>query len=184
MDETGSTPVSTLPADMQGSIYAYATTNQTNSSNDVVDLSTDDSDEEDSIFGTRNSAGAFENVPLVARKSTPNPNAVKKSGPKKQPPTTLAAEPATSSKRARSDPPLLVRVGLPTEPIPGGWPEGWIRRDFQRRGGATVGRVDKYWYPPGHERHKLRSIKEVERYMAALKDSPGNYAFAWSQRKG
>ena len=87
-------------------------------------------------------------------------------------------------KRARSDPPQLVREGIPTEPIPGGWPEGWVRRDFQRQGGETVGRVDKYWYPPGHEHHRLRSMKEVERYMAALKDSPGKYDFAWSQRKG
>ena len=124
------------------------------------------------------------NKPLrnAPRKSTPNPKSSKPSVSRKRPPTKKAAAPAKSSKRADTAP--LVREGRPTESIEGGWPEGWIRRDFQRLGGETVGRVDKYWYPPGHEHHRLRSMKEVERYMAALKDSPGDYDFAWLQRKG
>ncbi|KAG7368799.1 adenosine-deaminase (editase) domain containing protein [Nitzschia inconspicua] len=53
------------------------------------------------------------------------------------------------------------------------WPEGWIMKSFRRRGGATAGRDDHYWYSPINK-IKLRSIREVERFLLAMDAHDGN----------
>ena len=77
---------------------------------------------------------------------------------------------------------MLVSEGPPDEEIPGGWPKGWIRRIYARPKGTKS--VDKYWFPPGEDHRKLRSMKEVERYFAALEKSKGDREFAWNNRGG
>mmetsp|Transcript_28945 Transcript_28945/g.69880 ORF Transcript_28945/g.69880 Transcript_28945/m.69880 type:complete len:453 (-) Transcript_28945:852-2210(-) len=53
----------------------------------------------------------------------------------------------------------LLSEGPPTEELEGGWPEGWVKRVFERASGATKGSTDKYWYSPING-VKLRSIVE------------------------
>jgi hypothetical protein len=53
--------------------------------------------------------------------------------------------------------------------LEGGWPTGWIRRIFERKGGATKGQSDRYWYTP-IAAYKLRSMVQVKKFLAALAD--------------
>ena len=55
----------------------------------------------------------------------------------------------------------------------GGWPEGWWKIVVQRTSGATKGQTDKYWYTP-IQKYKLRSIKEVQRFIKALEYTQGD----------
>jgi hypothetical protein len=65
--------------------------------------------------------------------------------------------------------------GKPDEDLGGGidWPEGWVKKVFQRMSGATKGGTDKYWYSP-QRACKLRSIKEVKRFLKAMQLADGN----------
>jgi hypothetical protein len=67
--------------------------------------------------------------------------------------------------------------------IPGGWPEGWTKRTFERQSGESKGHTDSYWYTP-ILKMKLRSIKEIKRFMGYLHDSSGDEAQAWKICKG
>jgi len=73
-----------------------------------------------------------------------------------------------SSKKAK-----LLSEGPPTESLEGGWPEGWVKKVFERVSGATKGTTDKYWYSPTNG-VRLRSIIEVRRFMKALKKTNGD----------
>ena len=44
------------------------------------------------------------------------------------------------------------------------WSKGWTKRTFVRRSGASKGALDNYWYTP-QKQYKLRSMKEVERFV-------------------
>jgi hypothetical protein len=60
--------------------------------------------------------------------------------------------------------------------------KGWSKRTFQRQSGETKGSTDHYWYTPILKK-KLRSLKEVERFvnvLATYKDE----ALAWERFKG
>mmetsp|Transcript_20402 Transcript_20402/g.57666 ORF Transcript_20402/g.57666 Transcript_20402/m.57666 type:complete len:85 (+) Transcript_20402:1-255(+) len=61
--------------------------------------------------------------------------------------------------------------GTPDEPYPGNeggdWPKGWVKRMFERTGGATKGQQDRYWYSPNIG-FRLRSMVEVKRFVTAL----------------
>jgi hypothetical protein len=65
--------------------------------------------------------------------------------------------------------------------IPGG-SEGWTKRTFQRQSGATKGDTDHYWYTPILEK-KLRSLKEVGRFVEELANSKGDEEKAWRRFK-
>lgn len=57
------------------------------------------------------------------------------------------------------------------------WPKGWIKSCFVRQSGASKGATDFYWYPP--DGGKLRSIKEVERYLQVWEKTKDHHkAFA------
>lgn len=58
----------------------------------------------------------------------------------------------------------LVWTGPPNEKLEGGWPDGWIKKVFERKNGATKGRLDRYWCPPDEGRH-FRSLIEVKRFL-------------------
>jgi hypothetical protein len=62
---------------------------------------------------------------------------------------------------------------------PGGdeFPKGWIIHIHKRQSGATAGRhIDRYWFTKGGK--KLRSSKEIERFLLALKLSKGDEELA------
>lgn len=131
---------------------------------------------------------------LLAKKTVKKAEAIKK----EQAAATAAARKAASKQkpvkkgqkvkhesgakgdRVKSE---LTYEGIPQKPFPGGWPPGWIERRYKRQGGQTKGSDDSYFFaPPPNEKHKLRSVKEVQRYIFALNKSGGDAAVAWSQR--
>jgi hypothetical protein len=69
--------------------------------------------------------------------------------------------------------------GKPEEPLPGGWPDGWTKKVFERPSGKTKGTRDRYWYSPVTKR-KFRSMVEVNSFMAALLQSKGDEDAAWN----
>lgn len=76
----------------------------------------------------------------------------------------------------------MVYEGPPNRKLAGGWPTGWIERTFARQT-TTSARADSYFYPPGRDDHKLRSIKEVERYLEVWNKTK-DAEKAWKARKG
>ena len=93
--------------------------------------------------------------------------------------TDLGASPATTDLGASPEGTInafgakkqnAVKVweGAPDEPLEGGWPEGWIKKIFERAGGLTKGRGDRYWYSP-HKKYKFRSMLEVKKYLGILR---------------
>lgn len=70
--------------------------------------------------------------------------------------------------------PVKVYDGLPDDNLKGDWPDGWTMEKWKR----LDGKVDSYWYSP-IENKKLRSMKEVERFMAALEEKGGDEDKAW-----
>jgi hypothetical protein len=55
-------------------------------------------------------------------------------------------------------------------------------KKFSRMGGATKGSVDRYWYSPTLQ-IKLRSMVQVKKFLAALKDNGGDEEKALSATK-
>jgi hypothetical protein len=94
---------------------------------------------------------------------------------------------ATSKASGRRTGVPEIWSGPPNEPLEGGWPKGWIKRVFVRQSGASKSQEDRYWYPPESQTngkvHKLRSMKEVERYLVAFK-ATNDANKAWDARKG
>ena len=78
-----------------------------------------------------------------------------------------------------------VYSGLPDDPIPGGWPPGWIKKKVLRTAGTMKGKADPYWYTP-KLRIKLRSMAGVKRFFTALSQCNGDEdkAFTMIGRKG
>lgn len=74
--------------------------------------------------------------------------------------------------------------GPPTRPapVPGGWPVGWIERRYKRISGNTKDREDSYFFPPTEKMYKLRSIKEVQRFLFAYSEKE-DAEYAFQQRK-
>jgi hypothetical protein len=114
--------------------------------------------------------------------TTPPPVEVKPKGAinKRKGPTTKtvprkAAKPTKNAvaKAAAS----AISSGSPDEKLEGGWPNGWIKKVFRRQNGATKGGTDSYWYTP-EQGYKLRSMKEVKRFMKALTMTNGDEARA------
>mmetsp|Transcript_19757 Transcript_19757/g.29954 ORF Transcript_19757/g.29954 Transcript_19757/m.29954 type:complete len:985 (-) Transcript_19757:266-3220(-) len=84
-----------------------------------------------------------------------------------------------NTKRGSSIP---IWVGPPDEDLGIKWPEGWIKKVFKRRNGATKGGTDNYWYSPISEK-KLRSIAEVKRFMGYSRKCKGDEDAAWAKLK-
>jgi hypothetical protein len=89
--------------------------------------------------------------------------------------------PVTSKSKKRAHPHETFS-GPPDEAMEGGWPAGWKKSVVQRQSGATAGTQDRYWYTPTLE-YKLRSMKEVKRFMAALATAKGDEKEAWGAFK-
>uniref|UniRef100_A0A7S2YSV9 MBD domain-containing protein n=1 Tax=Entomoneis paludosa TaxID=265537 RepID=A0A7S2YSV9_9STRA len=123
-----------------------------------------------------------ESSKITPSRKRPNNIAAKdntKSKPVKRQKPAKSANPGTGTGR---NPNTMVYEGTPTR---GGmeWPNGWIERQYSRDGGATKGRLDYYFFPPGHLEYKLRSIAEVKRYISTFKET-GDHAKAFAARKG
>jgi hypothetical protein len=89
---------------------------------------------------------------------------------------------SSSSSATTTSSTKQVYYGRPEEDIPGGWPDGWMKRTFQRPGGQKQ-RFDRYWYTPQMQ-YKLRSIVEIKKFMQYLKDSNGDEETAYAYLKG
>jgi hypothetical protein len=90
---------------------------------------------------------------------------------KKVPPKKKASAPAKSTTPRGGSAPIW--EGAPDEKLESGWPMGWIKRVYERKGGATKGQTDRYWYSP-ISAFKLRSMAEVKRFIAALAATNGD----------
>mmetsp|Transcript_33336 Transcript_33336/g.78678 ORF Transcript_33336/g.78678 Transcript_33336/m.78678 type:complete len:346 (-) Transcript_33336:285-1322(-) len=88
------------------------------------------------------------------------------------PPVKTKTPKVSKPKFARPEP-VPVWEGIPDEDIDGGWPEGWVKRLYARKTGATKGATDRYWYSP-KEKIRLRSMVQVKKFMRALEDTKGD----------
>ena len=85
--------------------------------------------------------------------------------------STAATGGATKKAKRGGEPPVW--EGAPDEDLEGGWPDGWVKKLYARKNGATKGTKDRYWFTPV-EKYKLRSMNEVKRFMAALQKTDGD----------
>ena len=107
-------------------------------------------------------SAAVKKAPTPATKTTPKRKAT--TTPKKKTPSSSSAKKAGT--RTPGNP--SVYEGKPQAKLPNGatWPTGWIEKHFERQSGTTANTFDRYWYPPKTD-YKLRSLKDVVRYMEA-----------------
>jgi len=114
---------------------------------------------------------------MYAKKKVAAPKKKVVAAPKKKvaAPKKKASNPAKSAAPAKAGTAPPIFEGVPDEPLAGGgsWPKGWIKRVFERKGGATNGRADRYWYTP-IQAYKLRSMVEVKRFLDALAAANGD----------
>ena len=78
-------------------------------------------------------------------------------------------EPPVAPIMPKRKSPKLLWEGAPSDPLYGpgedpGWPDGWKKRIYERRGGRSKGRKDSYWYAPG-KKSPFRSLKEAKKYI-------------------
>ena len=92
--------------------------------------------------------------------------------------TTNKSKKSVGQTKETSVPAIEISCGEPDEPLEGGWPPGWKKRVFERQGGASQGRRDRYWYTPKHE-YKLRSMTDVKKFLACLRTVGNNEELAW-----
>jgi len=81
---------------------------------------------------------------------------------------------------AKSEKPLKaieISSGKPNDSIEGGWPDGWVKKTMKRMGGKSAGTFDSYWISP-QKKYRLRSMKEVRSFLAALKTYDGDEQLA------
>mmetsp|Transcript_22394 Transcript_22394/g.47419 ORF Transcript_22394/g.47419 Transcript_22394/m.47419 type:complete len:322 (-) Transcript_22394:601-1566(-) len=69
--------------------------------------------------------------------------------------------------------PVPIWEGVPDEELDGGWPDGWIKKTFARKNGASKGTSDRYWFSP-KEKFKFRSMVQVKKFIRALKGAKGD----------
>ena len=108
----------------------------------------------------------------------PEKTAARKKTPVKKAVSTKQKQEKGSATPGKGPPAIEVWSGEPNEPLEGGWPAGWTKKIFERPSGATKGTHDRYWYTPITKR-KLRSMVEVNRFLAALEKSQGDEDEAW-----
>jgi hypothetical protein len=123
----------------------------------------------------RTSAETAPLLPAKKQKTSPIPTKKQKTAPVSTSNAKSKSPASTSKKRGH---PHEIFSGPPDEPIEGGWPAGWKKTVVQRQSGATKGGSDRYWYTPDLG-HKLRSMLEVKRFMAALAAANGDEKEAW-----
>lgn len=79
---------------------------------------------------------------------------------------------SSSSKKVSINPPRLSPLLVIEGPAEGEFfPKGWMMKGFKRRGGASKGHIDTYWYSP--TKKKFRSMGRVTEFLDVLKANPG-----------
>ena len=111
--------------------------------------------------------------PPVKKKAVATKSIVKeKSMPKKKSqPSAKASRPSPAGGAGGG--PLPIWEGPPDEALEGGWPDGWVKKVFQRKSGQSKGSTDRYWYTP-IQKYKLRSMVEVKKFIRALEQYGGD----------
>jgi hypothetical protein len=115
----------------------------------------------------------------TATKAKPKPKPIKakpikiKAKPIKAKATKAKPTKAKPTKAKAAKPKAAMFEGKPDDDLPGGWPAGWVKRVFERRGGVLKGKGDRYWDSP-KEGIRLRSMVEVRKFFIALKQTRGN----------
>lgn len=128
--------------------------------------------------------GGFQSFPASAAAAAPTQVAppsntkAKKASPSARAPKTNAD--GTTDIGGGTAKAKEVWSGLPDDALEGGWPDGWVKKTFQRQSGKTAGTKDSYWYSPVH-RVKLRSITDVKKFLAALVQCNGDELLARKQ---
>ena len=79
-----------------------------------------------------------------------------------------------SEKQAKA---IEVSCSKPNDSLEGGWPDGWQKKTMKRMSGRTAGTFDSYWISP-QKNYRLRSMKEVRSFLAALKTYDGDEQLA------
>jgi hypothetical protein len=117
---------------------------------------------------TRKKTSAVKATTKAATKATPH---------KAKPTATKVAQPSIGGTAKE------VWSGPPDDPLPRGWPPGWIKKIVTRTGGKTGGRNDRYWFSPENQ-YQFRSMNEVKRFFDLLGKTNGDEANAWKIFKG
>jgi len=126
--------------------------------------------------------------PLVERVHAAGGNARLTPVNKETPPAAGKNKPVSSKKTKSAGTggkriaAVLIWQGKPDEPIEGGWPDGWTKQTYERQNGETKGQTDSYWY--SRTGKKLRSINEIQRFLAFLDKNNGDEEIAWAAMKG
>jgi len=107
-----------------------------------------------------------------------NPSKTLAKGPK----TPLAAAKPKRTPNSRTAP-TEIWSGLPDEELEGGWPDGWIKKLYERNTGKSKGTKDRYWFSPKTNK-KFRSMTEIRRFIPILLECNGNEDAAWLRFKG
>jgi hypothetical protein len=76
----------------------------------------------------------------------------------------------TSDSPGKAAAAQVIWSGPPDEKLDGGWPQGWIKKIYNRSRGP---RIDRYWYSPKNQ-FKLRSMVECRKFIAALVEHSGD----------
>jgi len=71
----------------------------------------------------------------------------------------------------------MIWEGRPEEHLEGGWPEGWMKRLYQRSSGNSAGHTDRYWYTP--KGRKFRSMVQVRNFLEHMKQFDNDEDLAW-----
>jgi Methyl-CpG binding domain len=95
--------------------------------------------------------------------------------------TETVATTTTNSKANKNN--RMIWEGAPNDVVAFtiNW-DGWMKRSYERQNGATKERLDYYWYTP-IQKYKLRSIKEVERFVQHYNDNGQDEIKALDQMK-
>jgi hypothetical protein len=119
------------------------------------------------------------------RKKAVTPSASSESK-KKVPASGPSPKATATSKKPEKSPARTsakeVWSGPPTEPLEGGWPDGWIKKVVERQSGGTAGSTDRYWYSPMTNK-KFRSMVEIKRFFKHLESCGGDEDIAWRLMK-
>jgi hypothetical protein len=115
-------------------------------------------------------------APAAAPAGTAGPTKTAKTPGKKSPKKAVAGGSKKNIKTtggASMKPAKEIWSGRPDEVIEGGWPDGWIKKTFERQSGKTAGTTDSYWYSP-IAKIRLRSMKEVTTFLNLLPQCNGD----------
>ena len=114
-----------------------------------------------------------------SKKAKTNTKMTKLTGTSGTPPVSVARKSAARNSIKTDN---LKWEGVPTDKVAFSvdWSK-WMKRTYERKSGASKGSCDSYWYTP-QQQYKLRSLKEVERFLGFFAQG-NNEEAAWKALK-